>query len=390
MNQAHFATAFSFSGKPGDSNASSTSSAGPGLVGRSAPIRVAASVSGRQATPASTPVTSGRAGSTGRVVAKAAPVPRTVDAKAWSRGATFPTGTGRPVIASAAPTTSASGPSLQIPSAQSAGTSCASRDARDSRDAREDLQPVRRARSAGRTGAGPENKAVTAAAEFRRSSDQVSAPRRDSPRNCSPQGGKLRRASPVRKGSREQSRSPEPPRARPAAAHAQVTEPDAGSSARSTQPDRSTQPEQALSPEPSFVQSLARLALALEKSGNSSTGAAAAAAAVAAAVAKPGDAEGIGDLTPYFQAEQPLQISGSEEALRARCARLEHEVAELRAQLARRLDHAMLELAASRQTAENANAQVAALRAELASGREVKHNGSIEARHWPQQLSDLI
>ncbi|CAJ1346261.1 unnamed protein product [Effrenium voratum] len=372
MNQAHFATAFSFSGKPGDSNASSTSSAGPGLVGRSAPIRVAASVSGRQATPASTPVTSGRAGSTGRVVAKAAPVPRTVDAKAWSRGATFPTGTGRPVIASAAPTTSASGPSLQIPSAQSAGTSCASRDARDSRDAREDLQPVRRARSAGRTGAG------------------VSAPRRDSPRNCSPQGGKLRRASPVRKGSREQSRSPEPPRARPAAAHAQVTEPDAGSSARSTQPDRSTQPEQALSPEPSFVQSLARLALALEKSGNSSTGAAAAAAAVAAAVAKPGDAEGIGDLTPYFQAEQPLQISGSEEALRARCARLEHEVAELRAQLARRLDHAMLELAASRQTAENANAQVAALRAELASGREVKHNGSIEARHWPQQLSDLI
>ncbi|CAJ1346259.1 unnamed protein product [Effrenium voratum] len=380
MNQAHFATAFSFSGKPGDSNASSTSSAGPGLVGRSAPIRVAASVSGRQATPASTPVTSGRAGSTGRVVAKAAPVPRTVDAKAWSRGATFPTGTGRPVIASAAPTTSASGPSLQIPSAQSAGTSCASRDARDSRDAREDLQPVRRARSAGRTGAGPENK--------------VSAPRRDSPRNCSPQGGKLRRASPVRKGSREQSRSPEPPRARPAAAHAQVTEPDAGSSARSTQPDRSTQPEQALSPEPSFVQSLARLALALEKSGNSSTGAAAAAAAVAAAVAKPGDAEGIGDLTPYFQAEQPLQISqlpgGSEEALRARCARLEHEVAELRAQLARRLDHAMLELAASRQTAENANAQVAALRAELASGREVKHNGSIEARHWPQQLSDLI
>ena len=36
-----------------------------------------------------------------------------------------------------------------------------------------------------------ENKAVTAAgAEFRRSSDQVSAPRRDSPlRNCSPQGG---------------------------------------------------------------------------------------------------------------------------------------------------------------------------------------------------------
>ncbi|CAE7266460.1 unnamed protein product, partial [Symbiodinium necroappetens] len=249
---------------------------------------------------------------------------------------------------------------------------------------REDLmQPVRRARSAGRS-AGP------AVAE----ANKVSATtRRDSPvRNSSPQdragGAKPRRASPQRKkgAAREASRSPEPPRARPPmAAPMQVAPPEKAGSTGSP-PPQTTESQSA----PSFVKSLARLALVLESNGHSGTGAAAAAAAVAAAVAKQNDCEWMSDFEEYLQeglARRPLQqeaamagdLPGQEaEALRARCSRLEHEVVELRAQLARRLDATMLEVVAARQAAETANTQAAALRAELAAV-----TGRIEAQRPP-------
>eukprot|EP00435_Cladocopium_sp_Y103_P009976 s784_g2.t1 len=221
-----------------------------------------------------------------------------------------------------------------------------------------------------------------------------SAARRDSPlRNVSPKGVKPRRASPVRKqGPRDISRSPEPPRARPPSRDVQAS--PAGGGDRNEPTDELAQPT-------SFVQSLARLALVLERNGQAGTGAAAAATAVAAVVAKQGD-DGLGDIHQYLQSapasnRQPReaeQLRSPEEAiLRARCARLEHEVAELRVQLSRRLDQAAIDVAASRQAAETATAQVAALRAELAAiigqnGEEVKQKFAAEdqARHWPQQL----
>lgn len=142
---------------------------------------------------------------------------------------------------------------------------------------------------------------------------------------------------------------------------------------------------------PSFVKSLARLALVLESNGHSGTGAAAAAAAVAAAVTKQNDCEWMSDFEEYLQEgleRRPLQqeaaTAGQEaDALRARCTRLEHEVVELRAQLARRLDATMLEVVAARQAAETANAQAAALRAELAAV-----TGRIEAQR-PNGCSPL-
>eukprot|EP00439_Symbiodinium_sp_Y106_P069813 s4417_g12.t1 len=194
---------------------------------------------------------------------------------------------------------------------------------------REDLmQPVRRARSAGRS-AGP------AAAD----ANKVSATtRRDSPvRHSSPQdragGAKPRRASPQRKkgAAREASRSPEPPgpRARPpmaAPVQVQVAPPEKAGSTGSPPPG-------ATESAPSFVKSLARLALVLESNGHSGTGAAAAAAAVAAAVTKQNDCEWMSDFEEYLQEgleRRPLQqeaaTAGQEaDALRARCTRLEHE-----------------------------------------------------------------
>lgn len=53
-------------------------------------------------------------------------------------------------------------------------------------------------------------------------------------------------------------------------------------------------------------------------------------------------------------------------ALRDRAGRLEHEIADLRAQVARRLDSATQEIAASRQESEEARAEVTALRGQVA------------------------
>lgn len=322
------------------------------------PVRVGAPpVSGRQASQASgssTPgtATSGRAGSTGRVVARsgnAAPLvvqTRSVlDGKGHIRY-------GRPLVASPASSSTLNGP---------AGG------AASSRDAAEELQAVRRARSAGRVGAGDSKDGKDPKA--------TSAARRDSPlRNVSPKGVKPRRASPDRKqGPREISRSPEPPRARPPSARDVQASPGGGDRNEAT--DDLAQPT-------SFVQSLARLALVLERNGQAGTGAAAAATAVAAVVAKQGD-DGLGDIHEYLHApdsnrkpREAEQLSSTEEAiLRARCARLEHEVAELRVQLSRRLDQAAMDVAASRQAAETATAQV---KPKLAAEDQV--------RHWPQQL----
>lgn len=111
------------------------------------------------------------------------------------------------------------------------------------------------------------------------------------------------------------------------------------------------------------------------------------------------DSHGSDDFEEYLQeglARRPLQqeahwtttiaaMAGQEaEALRARCSRLEHEVVELRAQLARRLDATMLEVVAARQAAETANTQAAALRAELAAV-----TGRIEAQRPPNGCSPL-
>lgn len=52
--------------------------------------------------------------------------------------------------------------------------------------------------------------------------------------------------------------------------------------------------------------------------------------------------------------------------LRDRAGRLEHEIADLRAQVARRLDFAAREVASSRQETEEARAEVAALRVQVA------------------------
>lgn len=71
-------------------------------------------------------------------------------------------------------------------------------------------------------------------------------------------------------------------------------------------------------------------------------------------------------------------------ALRERCERLEHELVELRVQVARRLDEAATEAQQSRQMAEMATAQVQALRAELANLLEAPG----AARHW--QLSQMM
>lgn len=62
----------------------------------------------------------------------------------------------------------------------------------------------------------------------------------------------------------------------------------------------------------------------------------------------------------------PFSGSGArEEGLRARCARLEHEVAELRSQLARRVEAVAQDAAASRRAAAEAKAEVASVKAEL-------------------------
>jgi len=376
MNQAYFPPSFPPGpGKFHESSSSIVINSSPALSqGRpSVPVRVGAPpVSGRQGSQASgssTPgtATSGRAGSTGRLVARSSAAPVVVQTRSTLDGK----GNIRRPISVASSTWNGSTHQNGQPSGVS------QRDA-----APEELQPVRRARSAGRSGDGKDVK--------------VSSARRDSPnRNVSPKGGlKPRRASPVKPGgAREISRSPEPPRARPP--------PEAQASPEG----RTELPE----PQPtSFVQSLARLALVLERNGQAGTGAAAAATAVAAVVAKQGD-DGIGDIHQYLQAdaEKPAgkaeraeveQLRNSEEALRARCARLENELVELRVQLSRRMDQAALEVAASRQAAETAIAQVAALRAELASiigqnGEEVKPKTVAEdhqARHWPQQLSNLM
>lgn len=113
---------------------------------------------------------------------------------------------------------------------------------------------------------------------------------------------------------------------------------------------------------------------------------------MAAAVTKQNDCEWMSDFEEFLQeglARRPLQqeaaMAGQEaEALRARCSRLEHEVVELRAQLARRLDATMLEVVAARQAAETANTQAAALRAELAAV-----TGRIEAQRPPNGCSPL-
>ncbi|CAE7829838.1 unnamed protein product [Symbiodinium sp. CCMP2592] len=353
------------------------------------PVRVApAPVSGRQAPPAAAPSqsgsstpgttasTSGRAGSTGRVQAK-----NSLETRQWHRPVVFPSG-GKALVSPG------SSPSLQrqelnAPSSWQSPSGCSSH-----QQGREDLmQPVRRARSAGRS-AGP------AAAD----ANKVSATtRRDSPvRHSSPQdragGAKPRRASPQRKkgAAREASRSPEPPRARPPMAlpvQVQVAPPEKAGSTGSPPPPGATESQSA----PSFVKSLARLALVLESNGHSGTGAAAAAAAVAAAVTKQNDCEWMSDFEEYLQEgleRRPLQqeaaTAGQEaDALRARCTRLEHEVVELRAQLARRLDATVLEVVAARQAAETANAQAAALRAELAA-----LTGRIEAQR-PNGCSPL-
>ncbi|CAE7781829.1 unnamed protein product [Symbiodinium sp. CCMP2456] len=367
-----------------------TSAAG---AGRPAPhpVRVApAPVSGRQAppvaapsqsgssTPGTTASTSGRAGSTGRVQAK-----NSLETRQWHRPVVFPSGGKALVSPGSSPTLPRQ--ELNAPSSWQSPSGCSPH-----QQGREDLmQPVRRARSAGRS-AGP------AAAE----ANKVSATtRRDSPvRNSSPQdragGAKPRRASPQRKkgAAREASRSPEPPRARPPmAAPMQVAPPEKAGSTGSPPPPGATESQSA----PSFVKSLARLALVLESNGHSGTGAAAAAAAVAAAVTKQHDCEWMSDFEEYLQEgleRRPLQqeaaaagdLPGQEaEALRARCSRLEHEVVELRAQLARRLDATMLEVVAARQAAETANTQAAALRAELAAV-----TGRIEAQR-PNGCSPL-
>ncbi|CAK9057865.1 unnamed protein product [Durusdinium trenchii] len=304
-----------------------------------APVRAAAPVSGRQASGASTPgtATSGRAGSTGRVVVQTRPTQEY----------------GRSIVRRAPFASTVSSSSLNGPSGgQSSGLTTP-----HSKDVLE--EPVRRARSAGRSSGGTDAKVSASSASIRR----------DSPlRNVSPKGTKPGRASPVRKpGAREVSRSPEPPRVRPPVADQASPE------------GLGNDPSEDRAQPTSFVESLARLALVLERNGQAGTGAAAAATAVAAVVAKQGE-DGIGDIHQYLQSkgkDKPLgelhaqvdnQVYGDpEEGLRARCARLEHEVAELRVQVTRRLDQAALDVAASRQAAETATAQVTALRAELAS-----------------------
>ena len=76
-----------------------------------------------------------------------------------------------------------------------------------------------------------------------------------------------------------------------------------------------------------------------------------------------------------------IASQASDVALRERCERLEHELSELRAQVARRLDEAAAEVQQSRQMAEMATAQVQALRVELANVV-----GEVP-RHW--QLSQM-
>ncbi|CAE7511681.1 unnamed protein product [Symbiodinium pilosum] len=294
------------------------------------PVRVApAPVSGRQqaavpsqsgsSTPGTTASTSGRAGSTGRVQVASR---SSLEARQWHRPVVFPSG--KAVVSPGSPTL----PRQELNAPSSWQSPVAAGSVPHQPQGREDslIQPVRRARSAGRS-TGPSADA-----------NKASMARRDSPvRASSPHdpGSKPRRASPQRKKGvgREASRSPEPPRARPPAASAQVSAPaektgSAGSPPAATSMDSG----QAA---PSFVKSLARLALVLESSGHSGTGAAAAAAAVAAAVAKQSDCEWIGDFQDYLQEgldRRPLEqaMTTGEDALRARCARLEHEVMELR------------------------------------------------------------
>jgi len=74
---------------------------------------------------------------------------------------------------------------------------------------------------------------------------------------------------------------------------------------------------------------------------------------------KPGQ-EGL-EATPAHRTK-----SSEIDTLTARCGRLEHEVAELRAQVARRLDAAARDAAASRREAEEARAEASTLRSEVA------------------------
>eukprot|EP00930_Biecheleria_cincta_P040378 TRINITY_DN27670_c0_g1_i1.p1 TRINITY_DN27670_c0_g1~~TRINITY_DN27670_c0_g1_i1.p1 ORF type:complete len:426 (-),score=73.68 TRINITY_DN27670_c0_g1_i1:73-1323(-) len=216
-------------------------------------------------------------------------------------------------------------------------------------------------------------------------------------------GSKPAKASPIRmRGARsgEASQSPEPPRAR----RPSPPRPEDFGIRRQNIPARSAASPRGLASQEedvptSLVAVLARIAQAVERGAGSGSGAAAA-AAIATALATGGAcgpggssshskdncSSGMGSqamtIVPQLltelegrvgQIEQSIvelhpPFSGSsarEEGLRARCARLEHEVAELRAQLARRMEAAAEDAAASRRAAEEAKAEAASVRAEL-------------------------
>lgn len=256
------------------------------------------------------------------------------------------------------------------------------------------LQIHVRPRSAGRLGGGGAQSSpdLTAAS--------CSSARRTGSTEPPVRGCKPGRTSPialrsVRSG--DVSRSPEPPRARRPSPPRQE---DFGSRrhhvpARSVASPRARGSQEDELPT-SLVGVLARIAQALDR-GAGSRGGAAAAAAMAAAVAASGlgvsssqtkenGSSGMGSaalvLLPQLLAELEGRVgqveqsvvelqppfSGSnarEEALQARCARLEHEIAELRAQLARRVEAAAEDAAASRRAAAEAKAEVASVKAEL-------------------------